>query len=112
MSHRAGDGVVDDAAADFGLRPAPSADSQHRGRLARALRAVFHVERVDERIDRVGIASIGIMSNEITNDDVKRPGTLVIRPDSPVVADGLVFDPEEMKRAREVGRRKAEELLG
>lgn len=67
------------------------------------------------RIDRTGLAAIGMMTEEILNDDlVPRPGEVVtvIRPDGVLMENDLEFDPLAMRAAREVGRRKAAEVLG
>lgn len=66
------------------------------------------------RIDRTGLAAIGLMSTEILNDDlVPRPGerVTVIRPDETLIENDLEFNPATMRAAREVGRSRAAEVL-
>jgi predicted acylesterase/phospholipase RssA len=66
------------------------------------------------RYKEIGPRSVDLMTTEILNNDLACiPGKVtVIRPTAPLPSSGLEFVPSEMQEMREMGQRRAEEVLG
>ena len=66
-------------------------------------------------IAEIGLWALDVMTAEIVNDDVELNSDadmIVIRPDTQLPTSGLDFVPEKMRTMRQLGREKAQEILG
>lgn len=62
-------------------------------------------------VPKVGLRALDLMSNEILNNDVI-DGVTVIRPEKPLLSNGLEFNSDVMQQMMEIGRQRAREILG
>ena len=78
-----------------------------------------HVDASDDqfkRMTKIGPRAISIMTREILNNDIY--GDLwderctLIRPQSSLPTSGMDFEPEAMRKMREIGREEAKRVLG